>query len=331
MNPFQKRTVAISELYQLNIITPKDVQRMLDMERVNEMVSYQESHFDKHGFLYNIGDMVCLKSKEFGMIMYLLDGQHRFETFKRVQHLAPTTQVSLIIIDNDIYKEDIHEIFNRINTSVPVPNYLKDTISKAKFKELESLIQHYSLYFSTSSKPQRPNVNIELHINEDLAMSDAGKELKTAQELLEFLEFSNNVFERSLSKMISTSEFNRLKKPKAGRHLYLGFHRDLRLSEPTLFEAYKMNDSEFVLGTKPKSKRDKIPKEVKRLIWERDYGNVFKGKCPFCPKETDASGFEIGHKIPWSKSGNDHPDNLFLLCSECNKQMGNKSYEEFKR
>ena len=39
---------------------------------------------------------------------------------------------------------------------------------------------------------------------------------------------------------------------------------------------------------------------------------------------------EVDHILPKSRGGTDHPDNLQLLCSGCNRSKGNKTMAEWK-
>ena len=49
-----------------------------------------------------------------------------------------------------------------------------------------------------------------------------------------------------------------------------------------------------------------------------------EGRCGGCKTEFPFKLFEVDHVIPRSRGGTDHPDNLQLLCSHCNRVKGDK-------
>jgi hypothetical protein len=81
-----------------------------------------------------------------------------------------------------------------------------------------------------------------------------------------------------------------------------------------------------------KYKKKKIPIALKREVWIKTYGEIFKGKCSvkWCTTNLNPFIFEAGHQIPESKGGSTTLDNLLPICSSCNKSMGNRyTIEEF--
>jgi 5-methylcytosine-specific restriction endonuclease McrA len=75
-----------------------------------------------------------------------------------------------------------------------------------------------------------------------------------------------------------------------------------------------------------------IPVALKRQVWLKNNGEVFKAKCAvkWCENIITAFDHEAGHNIPESKGGTTNIDNLLPICSSCNKSMGNKySITEF--
>ena len=83
---------------------------------------------------------------------------------------------------------------------------------------------------------------------------------------------------------------------------------------------------------KPKTKRTKIPKKLKNMIWDENIGKKFGvGKCYCCGEEIDSKNFEAGHIISVKNGGETILDNLKPICSCCNKSMGTENLEDFKQ
>jgi HNH endonuclease len=59
-------------------------------------------------------------------------------------------------------------------------------------------------------------------------------------------------------------------------------------------------------------RRERIPQDVKRAVWERD-----KGQCVECGSDFD---IQYDHIIPFSMGGANTMENLQLLCARCNQQ-----------
>ncbi|HJM74541.1 MAG TPA: HNH endonuclease signature motif containing protein [Dehalococcoidia bacterium] len=59
------------------------------------------------------------------------------------------------------------------------------------------------------------------------------------------------------------------------------------------------------------AKRQRIPEEVRAFAWQRD-----GGQCTGCGAEDD---LQFDHVIPVAKGGGNAPDNVQVLCGDCNR------------
>ena len=51
------------------------------------------------------------------------------------------------------------------------------------------------------------------------------------------------------------------------------------------------------------------------------------GLCSYCGDAMRAP--EIDHRVPLSRGGSNHPENLHLVCGRCNRRKGARTHEEF--
>jgi len=65
-------------------------------------------------------------------------------------------------------------------------------------------------------------------------------------------------------------------------------------------------------GDLERSRRERIPDEVRTLVWERD-----DGVCVRCGAEED---LQFDHVIPVAKGGGTSVENIQVLCGDCNRQ-----------
>ena len=81
--------------------------------------------------------------------------------------------------------------------------------------------------------------------------------------------------------------------------------------------------------------RTDIPKrtDIEKLPHYRTHKHILYGEqegfCNGCREHTQIKLMHVDHKVPRSKGGTDHIENLQLLCAHCNSRKGSKSQEEF--
>ena len=82
----------------------------------------------------------------------------------------------------------------------------------------------------------------------------------------------------------------------------------------------------------PKPKRISIPKSVKDQLWDNIYGSsAGEGGCYVCSNTINSKQFDCGHITAVSNGGTNDITNLKPICSSCNKSMGTKNMDEFKK
>lgn len=78
------------------------------------------------------------------------------------------------------------------------------------------------------------------------------------------------------------------------------------------------------------TERRQIDKNVRALVWEKQFGNKLRAKCPCCEvREITFNSCHISHKVSLANGGSNNPRNLIPLCSQCNQSMGSMNYREY--
>lgn len=87
------------------------------------------------------------------------------------------------------------------------------------------------------------------------------------------------------------------------------------------------------LGEGKKSKRKPMPKAVREQVWETYIGKTKRvGKCYCCEwRPITESDFEVAHNKAVAKGGKDNVSNLRPICKQCNRSIGTKSIESYKK
>ena len=81
-----------------------------------------------------------------------------------------------------------------------------------------------------------------------------------------------------------------------------------------------------------KLNRIHVPKALKDRLWDITFGpEAGQGKCYVCDTIINSKVFEAGHIISVHHNGLTILDNLKCICSTCNKSMGTRNLEDFKR
>jgi HNH endonuclease len=87
-----------------------------------------------------------------------------------------------------------------------------------------------------------------------------------------------------------------------------------RRSAQKLDRAHMLLNIEEGRSVRPRGRRDPIPREVRRAVFERD-----GGKCIQCGSTFD---LQYDHVIPVALGGATTLENLQLLCADCNRSKG---------
>lgn len=84
---------------------------------------------------------------------------------------------------------------------------------------------------------------------------------------------------------------------------------------------------------KPKPKgRKPIGKPLRDQVWLKYMGNKAQGKCYCCKiRMIHVTDFHVGHNKAVAKGGKNNIHNLRPICGPCNRGMGTKSIEWYRK
>jgi len=114
------------------------------------------------------------------------------------------------------------------------------------------------------------------------------------------------------------------------------FQARLKAANPFLYGAYDdSSDSDFEEKPKkaPAKRKKAIPKAIKTLVWNTQFGStVAEAKC-YCCKSTviHVTNFHCGHVIAEANGGTLDISNLRPICAPCNSSMGKRNMNEFMK
>lgn len=310
----RKQGMSVKELLEQPIYVPVCQRSIID-EHVLEIVAFQKQYYAKNAhYLFLNCIQYCIVDRKW----FCVDGQHRYAALKLLDDL-PDWQIDIeITYCKDM--DEMHEIFRILNTNVPVPEFFKledeELYLMVAFKKY--IQKKYASYMKSSLTPQRPNIHLDTFVDKMREIKQP--EYRTLDELIEWFERENNEHREYLltikneqcTKMLE--KINRVTKTRNGAKFYLGC---------------------FWL--------DKIPNKIPSIIREQCW-NTWKKECEenqclidgnvpcyVCSQTISSFHFEAGHIISHVNGGLTTVENLRPVCSMCNKRVGTKNMDEFKK
>jgi 5-methylcytosine-specific restriction endonuclease McrA len=327
-----KYNVAVSSLITMPIVFPS-IQREIIDDHVREIHEFQTQYYNKHGFFFFLN---CIQFGRLNHTLYCVDGQHRFHAIKQLftERILYDWNIDIEITECQTM-EELHELFRLINLNKPVPEFLMEQVSVSNTTSVPSmpsapkatvesirqyLKQTYPNFIKSTSKPQRPNINLDLFLNE-LHKKYPFRSFESMDAFIEWFERENaahKIYLESNNKMDSIQKclaaIESTTKTRQGRKLYLG--------------CYWLD-----------SIKNKLNCTTRHKCWKQWYSKLDHSEkspsgealCPCCEETfVDAHNFEAGHIISFRNGGTDEISNLIPICSMCNKSMGVMNFDKYK-
>ncbi len=141
-----------------------DIQRYADNNHVDSIVEFHEQYYTNKKYYIFLGVITFAKIMENNMDRYyLIDGQHRFISYKKLHEKYPEREMKIDIEIVDVSnKYEIDQLYKIINSSKP------NHICASSIKSYgiintccKMLRKDFGPYIKTSASPRKPYFNID--------------------------------------------------------------------------------------------------------------------------------------------------------------------------
>jgi len=318
-----------------------DIQRCLDEDHLQELITYQKKYKEQYGE-YTFPSLFYITRMNANKFA-LLDGQHRLEAIRRLlrdDYLTMINQNVLVSVFDIQDPSEYDELFVAINKNKPVQLYRNLCDWKSVLKYLDGyFMEQFAPYLKKTNRPTHPHFNLEalLHYIDD---SDLIPKIGLGyEELINEIEELNTFYSENWKSYLHDTKYIKdgsLKIEKCKQKMPL---RPYFLSIFNQFEwvdriCQKVNTPGLTYDKMkhlPKGFRQRIPKSLRRKVWEKRNARECYGPCRVCDSEIHFDSFESGHIMSVFHGGETNIKNLEPICKLCNTEMGIQNLDEFKQ
>ena len=160
----------IFDCYSQNIIIIPEFQRLLDLEKVHNMIIRYKKDGESFRFLTNYIQLICIDNNKY----LVLDGQHRLNMYEKLVEEKVINDETTILVNiiNETNEDEIYELYKNLNydisnqlkpsnqsvgsvgsdQSVKLDESLKIFCRKLKYSQLNELLGQHSKRFLSNSK-----------------------------------------------------------------------------------------------------------------------------------------------------------------------------------
>ena len=315
-----KYNIPVSKLLSYQIIFP-GIQRDLMEDHVVEIVKFQKQYRNHNGsYIFPNCLQFCRLKKD----LFCIDGQHRYEAIKNLYSNDNIFDWKIDIEITECQNEsEMIEMFKIINLNKPIPEFLKtaNEVTIDLINEIKNYIRkNYTTYVKPTAKPQRPNINLDVFMDE-MVKKYPLTNFKNIHDFEEWFEKENVAQHKYLESISNLEAVKKVlqsievgTKTRSGKKFYLG--------------CYWLDTVQNRLGAQTRHK-----------CWRAWYSTIPESEkspegdvlCPCCETNPISQGcFETGHIKSFKNGGSDELYNLRPVCSACNKSMGIMNMDEYK-
>ncbi len=281
-------------------------QRSVVAERVDKFVEVLKNFFEHFGSVMSLG-VITLGKLTTTNEYFLLDGQHRFmsyKTFSEKYDLDGMTDFKVPLVIREVESlEELKAFFCAINDHFAPPDFMHsvETLDRAQILK-NHLTSTYASFLSPNRNTHFPRVHLDTFVAFALERLPA----VPSEELVARFEELNASVGQALKVADETERFLKIHQ-KGGLFLVHSYCR---------------------MNTK---QRQALPSSVRNDVWTRRFATSTEGQCAVCSAKVQfPTGFHVGHIVPVAHGGTDHIDNLEVVCAPCNHSMGVTNLHAFR-
>lgn len=325
-----KSIYTIEDLLSKELHSP-ECQRPIDESHITDFYEFQKKYYIENNvflFIHNI--VLCvLNNKD-----YVIDGQHRVEALRLLYNdsfypkeafLKNTIFVTVLYASNE---DELKNHFVMCNKNKPLcPDISNEQIDFYKPVEV-FLRKNFNKYHKNTKTPRAPNWNIDNVMNE-IKNLEFHKHI-TKDKFIQEIENCNLYYRKNIDSQKITNLESRIKKSKSiqENYLVLSLFYKFEWLRAILYKILQKIDYDKIpniLHT-----RQNIKKTLRSNVW-RKRNETLDGECYCCSKKMNYDDFECGHIISVFHRGETNINNLEPICSTCNKDMGVRNLEDFRK
>lgn len=318
------------DFLKLDVLIPNE-QRIRDDEKVDDIVKYQLSHLKDNGWCNFMGLLNIHLCKENNQ-MYLVDGQHRYESIRKLNETNNIPVTFEIVYVNTM--DELKENYKMINKNTTLPEF-PETIDKNIPEDVAKYFRTtFPNIWSKNSRARRPHIYFN-YFQEALGIIVEELCIKNKEELLELvIERNNTLSNWEISNYPDNKNINQCMIKKCIENkIYLGLYK--HVSDDFRYEwvrdIIKHNTGKDIKQISKCTRKKNIPKSLKTALWDKYIGKDKRSAFCICCNndEIKIENFHAGHIIPEKKGGLPDENNLLPICSACNTSMGITNMELF--
>lgn len=343
-NNIETFLVTIKDLVNTPISIPSE-QRIIIPETIIEIEEYQETFFKKHkhfNFIGTINVHFCKEDNKF----YLMDGQHRYTTITKLYNKQyHDEKVAIELITVPTYQH-VLENYKILNKNTPLPEWSPNIDENIPKQVFVSIRNQFPNIFKKTKNTKRPFINQNDfqealgYLTEKLNEINKTQTHVTEEYLKTLVLNKNNQMQKwtveSYQQIRKGVKWENYKKIADNHQFYLGMHKTN--GQEYHFDWVKeiiQQETGYSLpkikNINPKTKKKKIPKQLKIEVWNKYIGEEHGASyCYCCRKEKITSHtFQAGHFIAEAKGGRTILNNLRPICAGCNQSMGTENMRTY--